>query len=404
MAATYVYKVRDRQGKLIQGSLEGDSLTTIVTKLRQMGYVVVDVSERSVASKEIAIPGFSNRVKPKDLTVFSRQFATMINAGLSLTKSLAILSEQTESKALSKIVAEMLQDVEKGRALSESMVKHARTFPSIFINMVKAGEAGGVLDEVLMRVADHFESEAAIKSKIKSAMAYPTVMFMMSMLITFVLITFIVPIFVNMFSQMGGDLPLPTKLLLGLSGFMQTWWWALGISGIAFYFAFRSYKRTENGRMKVDTIKLKLPIFGKLIQKMSVGRFSRTLGTLLSSGVPILQALEIVADSSGNAVVARAVKATRGSIKEGETIAKPLTGDKVFPPMVVQMIAVGEETGALDTMLDKIADFYDQEVSTAVETLTSIIEPILIVVMGMLIGGIIVSLYLPMFNIITLIK
>lgn len=404
MATTYVYKVRDKQGKLTSGNLEGDSLTVVVTKLRQMGYTVVDVSEKSLASRDIKIPGLGNRVKAKELTIFSRQFATMINAGLSLTKSLAILAEQTESKPLAKVIGELLQDVEKGRALSEAMVKHPSMFPIIFTNMVKAGEAGGVLDEVLLRVADHFENEAAIKSKIKSAMAYPTVMFMMSMLITFALITFIVPIFAKMFSQMGGELPVPTKLLMSLSSFMQKYWWLIVAAAAGLFFAFRSYKRTEAGGMKVDSIKLKLPIFGKLAQKMSVGRFSRTLGTLLSSGVPILQALEIVADSSGNAVVAKAVKATRASIKEGETIARPLAQDKVFPPMVVQMIAVGEETGALDTMLNKIADFYDRDVATAVETLTSVLEPLLIVTMGIMIGGIIISLYLPMFNIISLIK
>lgn len=389
---------------MISGSLEGDSMTAVVTKLRQMGYVVVDVSEKSLTSKELTIPGLSNRIKSKDLTIFSRQFATMINAGLSLTKSLAILAEQTESKALRKIVGEILQDVEKGRALSEALIKNARVFPSIFINMVKAGEAGGVLDEVLLRVADHFESEAAIKSKIKSAMAYPTVMFGMSMLITFVLITFIVPIFAKMFTEMGGSLPAPTAFLLALSAFMQRFWWLMFILGIGAYLAFRSYKRTEKGRTNVDNIKLKLPIFGKLTQKMSIGRFSRTLGTLLTSGVPILQALDIVADSAGNAIVARAVKATRASIKEGETIAKPLTGEKVFPPMVVQMIAVGEETGALDTMLSKIADFYDAEVTTTVETLTSVLEPVLIVSMGLIIGGVLISLYMPMFSIISLIK
>lgn len=404
MAATFVYRVRDKQGKVISGSLEGDSLTTVATKLRQMGYVVIDVSEKSLASRDIVIPGFSNRVKLKDLTIFSRQFATMINSGLSLTKALAILAAQTENKALAKIIGEILQDVEKGRSLSESMLKHSSIFPNIFINMVKAGEAGGVLDEVLMRVADHFENETAIRSKIKSAMAYPTAMFGLSLALTFVMITFIVPVFANMFSQMGGTLPLPTQILVNLSAFMQGYWWLILLVVVGAWFAFRSYKKTEKGRMNVDIVKLRIPIFGKLIRKMAIGRFSRTFGTLLSSGVPILQALDIVADSAGNAVVARAVKATRASIKEGEAIAKPLMSDKVFPPMVVQMIAVGEETGALDTMLSKIADFYDREVATSVDTLTSVLEPLLIVFMGGMIGSVIVSLYLPMFQIITLIK
>jgi type IV pilus assembly protein PilC len=403
MSNTFAYKVKDSKGNLIKGQIDGDGLTMVANKLRQMGYVVIELKEKSLAQKEINLP-FSNRVKARDLTIFSRQFATMINAGLSLTRCLNILAEQTESKPLKKIIRELLEDVERGKALSDAMVKHTSTFPPIFINMVRAGETGGVLDEVLLRIADHFEKEALIKSKIKSAMAYPMAMFSFSMLITFVLITFIVPLFVKMFDDMGGNLPLPTKVLLMLSNGIRASWFILIPASIGFIYLIRVYSKTEKGRENIDNLKLHLPIVGMLVRKMSISRFSRTFSTLLSSGVPILVALDIVADSAGNSIVAAAVRKTRASIKEGETIAKPLTGDKVFPPMVVQMIAVGEETGALDGMLSKIADFYDEEVSSMVDALTSIIEPLMIIVMGIIIGGIIVSLYMPMFQIITLIK
>lgn len=402
MSNTFVYRVRDGRGNLLNGNLDGDSMSMVATKLRQMGYVVIEVKEKSLAQKEINLP-FFNKVTQKDLTIFSRQFATMIDAGLSLTKCLAILAEQTESKPLKKVIAEVLQDVERGKSLSDSMAKHESVFPSIFTNMVRAGEAGGVLDQVLLRVAEHFEKEATIKSKIKSAMAYPVAMFAFSMLITFVLITFIVPLFVKMFQDMGGSLPLPTKILLGASSFMRNGWFIAIPSIVGIRYLVKFYGKTTVGRFKMDGIKLRLPVFGGLIKKMAISKFSRTLGTLMSSGVPILHSLDIVAVTAGNAVVADAVKKARTSIKEGETIAKPLSGSKVFPPMVVQMISVGEETGALDSMLSKIADFYDQEVSSMVDALTSIIEPLMIVVMGIIIGGIIISLYMPMFQVITLV-
>ena len=403
MASTFAYKVKDSKGNLLKGQIEGDGVTMVATKLRQMGYVVIELKEKSLAQKEINLP-LSNRVKSKDLTIFSRQFATMINAGLSLTRCLNILAEQTESKALKKVIASVLEDVERGKALSDAMAKHPTAFPSIFINLVRAGETGGVLDVVLMRVADHFEKEASIKSKIKSAMAYPSAMFTFSMAITFVLITFIVPLFVAMFENMGGNLPLPTKVLLTLSNFIRSSWFIIIPAVVAAIYFLRVYSKTEKGRENIDNLKLHLPVAGVLVRKMSISRFTRTFGTLLSSGVPILVALDIVAESSGNAIVSAAVKRTRISIKEGETIAKPLAADNVFPPMVVQMIAIGEETGALDSMLSKIADFYDEEVSNMVDALTSIIEPLMIIIMGLIIGGIIVALYMPMFQIITLIK
>lgn len=400
--ATYVYTVRDRGGKAISGTLEGDNQAMVAAKLRQMGYIVIKLNAKAEA---ITIgKGRARKVKSKHLSVFSRQFATMVNAGLSLTKCLSILGAQSESSGLRAIVAELQKDVEGGQSLSDSLGKHPKAFPPIFVNMVRAGETGGVLDEVLMRVADHFEKENALKSKIKSAMAYPIAMFSMSMLILFAMITFVVPVFVNMFARMGGELPLPTKILVGTSDFVRNRWYVVILGVVLIVWAWRSYKATLGGKRRIDSLKLHMPVFGKLVTKISLAKFTRTFGTLISSGVPILSALDIVADTAGNELVADAVKKTRAGIKEGETIAKPLGESAVFPAMVVQMIAVGEETGALDSMLNKIADFYDAEVEATVDGITSLIEPLMIAFMGLMIGAIIIALYMPMFKVITLIK
>lgn len=404
MATTFVYKVKDKSGQITSGTLEGDSVTTIVTKLRQKGLTVLSVNAKS-ASKNINISlGRKKKVKIKEITVFSRQFATMINSGLSLTKALHILAEQTENPAFGEVISQVQKDVEAGQTLSEALAKHPRVFSNLFINMVKAGETGGVLDDVLLRVADHYEKDIAIKSKIKSAMTYPIAMFIMSMLIVFAMITFVVPVFVNMFSQLGGDLPLPTKILIFSSNAVRGWWYILIALIIGARYLFKSYKSSKVGRLQLDKIKLKLPVFGQLFSKLAIARFTRTFGTLISSGVPILQAMDIVADTANNEVISGTIRNARSSIKEGETIAQPLEKSPVFPPMVVQMIAVGEETGALDSMLAKIADFYDEEVGNLVESLTSLIEPLMIVFMGLVVGGIIISLYLPMFGLINLIK
>ncbi len=403
MAASYAYKVKDRSGQVANGVIEGDSISTVVGKLRQMGYTVINVNERSASKGTASLQFFKKKVKTKDITVFSRQFATMISSGLSLTKSLNILAEQTENSTFAEVLVKLQKDVEAGQSLSEALASRPDVFNSLFINMVKAGETGGVLDEVLLRVAEHFEKDTVLKSKIKSAMAYPLIMFIMSMLIVFAMITFIVPVFVNMFAQLGGDLPLPTLILVFASNAIRSFWYVFIGLIMAIRFAVKNYKKTPQGKFFFDTMKLKLPVFGVLNTKMAVARFTRTFGTLVSSGVPILQGLDIVSETANSEVISRAVKEARISIKEGETIAKPLAKSAVFPPMVVQMIAVGEETGQLDEMLTKIADFYDQEVTAMVEGLTSLIEPLMIGAMGFVIGGIIISLYLPMFKLITLI-
>jgi len=402
--AVYNYAVRDKAGKIVKGSLEGDSREAVGAKLREMGYIILELNQQSqlVAMGQIKI---GTGVKVKDVAIFARQFATMINAGLSLTKCLSILAEQTESDGLREIIQQVANDVEAGQSLSDSLVKHPKVFPPIFVNMVRAGETGGVLDEVLVRVADHFESELALKGKIKSAMTYPVAMGVLVLIILAAMMIFVVPVFEEMFSSMGGELPFITQVLVNISDFVS----GVGglfvlLAGIAGMFAFRWWKNTATGKLLWDRTKLRLPIFGGLIRKIALAKFTRTFGTLVSAGVPILGALDIVADTSGNEVIAQAVKKTRSAIKEGETIAKPLSESKVFPSMLVQMIAVGEETGALDAMLNKIADFYDEEVATAVDGLTSLIEPLMMASLGVIVGGMVIALYMPMFQIITLVQ
>ncbi len=399
LAATFSYKVRDKSGKLISGAIEAESAAAVSAKLRSMGYIVLEVSEKKEALS-FSLPGFRKKVKLGDLTVFARQFATLINSGVSITRALAILAEQTQNPTLVEVIKQVRKDVEAGLSLSEALAKQEKIFPPIFVNMVRAGEAGGVLDEVLERLAEHFEKEAGIKARVKSALTYPSAVFAFSLIIATVMIVFVVPIFKGMFESLGGDLPAATQMLVNLSNFIKTKWWLILLFIFGFVYGLKMVNRNERGKYFLDSLKLKLPIFGNLIKKMSIAKFARTFSTLVSSGVPILQSLDIVADTAGNSVVTKAIKEARTSIKEGESISKPLSKSPVFPPMVVQMISVGEETGALDTMLKKIADFYDEEVTTMVESLTSLLEPLLMIFMGLMIGGIVISLYLPMFQII----
>ncbi len=401
---SFTYVVRDKQGKTVSGIAEGENKGSVTSKLKQSGFIVTSVSERS---EGISIGQFFLQlkgVKIKDLAIFSRQFATMIHAGLPLTKCLTILCQQTNNKRFKEIILQVQKDVEGGQPLSGALAKYPKVFSNLYVSMVRAGETGGVLDEVLIRLADHLEKEVALKAKIKASTTYPILMFAFAVIVVFFMITFIVPIFVKMFEDLGGTLPAPTRALMGLSGLVRNYWYAVFSIFAGVIYMFKRFISTPGGRYWFDGLKLKLPVVGNLIQKTSVSRFTRTLGTLINSGVPILAALEIVGTTAGNAIVARAVQEVRSSIKEGETIAKPLEMSSVFPPMVVQMIAVGEETGALDTILQKVADFYDEEVATAVDGLTSVIEPIMIVFVGLVIGGILMSLYLPMFNLINLIK
>lgn len=401
---TFNYSVRDKAGKITKGSLEGDSRDAVGAKLRQMGYIVLELEQAGGLAVLSGIK-IGTGVKLKDVSIFARQFSTMINAGLSLTKCLSILSQQTESVGLRDVINAVAKDVEAGQSLSDSMAKHPKAFPPIFINMVRAGETGGVLDEVLVRVADHFESELALKAKIKSAMTYPVAMGGLVLIILAAMMIFVVPTFEQMFASLGGELPAMTQLLVDASNFVA------GVGGILTvvvailaFVGFRFWTGTEGGRRIWDGAKLRAPVFGSMVRKIALAKFTRTFGTLVSAGVPILSALDIVSDTAGNAVVANAVKNARSAIKEGETIAKPLGESSVFPSMLVQMIAVGEETGALDAMLNKIADFYDEEVATAVEGLTSLIEPLMMASLGGIVGAMVIALYMPMFQVITLVQ
>jgi len=403
--ATFKYAVRDKAGKPVEGTLDGDNKDAVSAKLRSMGYIIVSLEQQGGILASLSSISFGTGVKPRDITLFSRQFATMIGAGLSLTKCLSILGQQTESAALRVIITQIGRDVESGQSLSDAMSRHPKVFPPIFVNMVRSGETGGVLDEVLNRVADHFEREATIKGRIKSAMTYPIAMGSLVLLILIAMLIFVVPTFQSMFAALGGTLPLPTQILVNISEGARGLPGLLTVIGvIAVVVLFRWWKSTDSGRYTWDGIKLRMPVFGTLIRKMALSRFTRTFGTLTAAGVPILSALDIVGSTSGNEVIHRAVSKVRSAIKEGETIAKPLGENPIFPAMVVQMIAVGEETGALDAMLGKIADFYDEEVTTGVDGLTSLIEPLMMASLGLVVGGIVIALYLPMFQVITLIK
>ena len=400
---TFKYNVRDKTGKVVSGKLEGENREAVATKLRQMGYIILDLDEDRLA--QLNKIQFGTSVKIKDVTIFARQFATMINAGLSLTKCLSILADQTDSKELRGIINQLGKDVEAGQSLSEAMMKHPKIFPPLFYNMVRAGETGGVLDEVLLRVADLMEADAQLKGRVKSAMTYPATMLVFVVVVVIVMMIFVVPIFQDMFAQSGAKLPPPTQLLVTISEGIVTWRGpAFFVGVIALFMLFRWWKGTDRGNLIWDGIMLRMPVMGNIQRKTAIARFTRTFSTLVAAGVPILSAMDIVADTAGNKVVEGALKKARGAIKEGETIAKPLSESPVFPSMVVQMVAVGEETGALDQMLAKIADFYDEEVKTAVDGLTSALEPVIMVVIGGTIGGIVIALYWPMFLSVTLVQ
>ncbi len=406
MPTTFVYRVRDRSGQTVEGELEAENATLVAGKLRSMGYTPVSIEKRGGAglTADFTIPGLGGRVKLKDVAVFSRQFATMINSGLSLLRSLAILAEQTENKKLAAIVGEVRIDVEKGSSLSAALARHPKAFGQLYVAMVRSGEASGALDSVLVRLAETIEKQVELRRKIKSAMTYPVVVFILVLMIASAMLIFIVPQFKSMYKDLGGKLPALTAYLITLSDIVRTFFpfFILG-AGIGAW-GFRRWIKTPGGRAKWDAFKLRVPVFGSLVRKTALSRFSRTLAALTRSGVPILESLEIVGQTSGNNVVAVALDDVQRAVKGGDSLARPLESHEIFPPMVVQMMAVGEETGALDEMLDKIADFYDQEVEATVDALTSLIEPLLICFMGGIVGGMIIALYMPMFNIIKLIK
>ena len=400
---TYSYKVRDSQGRLVTGTLEAESVAVVAGKLRQMGYVPVSIENsaaKSLTAREIKIPFLSGRIKIKDVAVFSRQFATMINSGLTLLRSLSILADQTQNKELARIIGEVRKDVERGSSLSAALAKHPKAFSRLYVAMVRSGETGGSLDAVLVRLATTIEQQVALRRKVKSAMTYPVVVGVIVVLILIAMMIFVVPMFKGMYGDLDAKLPAPTLILIAASNVVKKFF-PLLILGAGFgAWSLRRYIATPAGRHRWDALKLRAPVFGQLAHKTALARFSRSLAALVRSGVPILDALEIVSETAGNRIVADAVADTQAAVKSGDSLARPLEAHPIFPPMVVQMIAVGEETGALDELLEKIADFYDAEVEATVDALTSLIEPLLIVFMGVAVGGMVVALYMPMFSII----
>ncbi len=401
MATTFVWKGRTTAGEVQGGELALDSREAVLAQLRRQRIIVTSVREKPRDIK-INLP-WAQGVKTKDLAVFTRQFATMINAGLPLVQSLEILGRQTERDNFKEIIETVTGDVESGSTLHEAMAKHPKAFDKLYTNMVGAGEAGGILDEILQRLASYIEKADSLKRKVKGAMTYPAVVMTVAIGVTVFMLAVIIPTFAKMFSDFGHALPLPTRIVLMLSDGLRAYWWLLLILGVGGAFGLKHYYKTDQGKHVIDRAVLRVPVLGEVLRKAAVARFTRTLGTLVSSGVPILNGLEITANTAGNIIISDAVMATRTSIGQGETIAKPLSEAEVFPPMVVQMIAVGEETGALDQMLTRIADFYDDEVDTAVSSLTSIIEPVMIVVMGLLVGGMVVAMYMPMLNLVNVV-
>jgi type IV pilus assembly protein PilC len=399
--ATFNYSARTLAGDLQNGTIELPSRDEVVGYLRKQRLIPVKVEEAK--AKGVSLK-FGTGVQTRDIVIFTRQFATMINSGLPLVQSLDILAKQSENKDLQKVIEAVLYDVESGNTLADAMKKHDKVFPDLYTNMVAAGEAGGILDTILLRLATFLEKADALKRKIKGAMIYPGVIFSVAGGAVSVLLIFVIPTFQKMFADAGVPLPMPTRIVIALSMLLQGYWWAFIIAIGATLFSLKSYYKTSNGELMLDRISLNLPILGSMLRKTAVARFTRTLGTLVASGVSILDGLEITARTSGNRVIHDAIMLSRTSIAGGETISEPLKRSGVFPPMVVQMINVGEQTGGLDEMLTKIADFYDEEVDAAVEALLAAMEPIMIVVLGVVVGGMIVAMYLPIFDMINTVK
>ncbi len=384
-------------GQIQKGQVDVKSREEVSAYLRKNRMMLVSVRE---APKKMTLGGGLGkaRVKIRDIVIFTRQFATMINAGLPLVQSLTILADQTENKTLKEVTKAVVHDVESGNTLADAFAKHPNAFSSLYVNMVAAGEAGGILDTILIRLATFLEKSDALIRKVKGAMIYPAVIFSVAIIAIAVLLIFVIPTFQSMFASVNMELPLPTRFVIGLSNLLIGYWWAFIAAIVGTVFSLKKYYATTSGQRRIDGILLRAPVLGDILRKSAVSRFTRTLGTLISSGVSILDGLEITAKTAGNMVVHDAVMESRQSIAGGETISAPLAKSQVFPPMVISMIAVGEQTGGLDEMLTKIADFYDEEVDVAVSSLLSLMEPVMIVVLGVIVGGMVVAMYLPIFD------
>ncbi|MDP2601224.1 MAG: type II secretion system F family protein [Deltaproteobacteria bacterium] len=398
---TFLWEGKTAQGKAMKGELEAPNLEAVISLLRdrRIRPVASRIREKGTGlEKEIKIPGFGERVKPKEVSLFTRQFATMIDAGLPIVQCLSILTEQSESKLLRRTIRTIQKDVEGGSTLADALAKHPKIFDDLYVNMVQAGEAGGVLNTILNRVALFIEKASKLKKKVKGAMIYPTAIIAVAVIVVAILLIFVIPVFAELFSSMGKALPVPTQVTINISNwFVANWYFMFG-GLIGIVIAIRAYYQTEQGRMNIDRLLLRLPVVGDLLRKVAVARFAQNMAILLSSGVPILDGLAITAKTAGNKVVERAIMDARVSISQGKTVAEPLRESKIFPPMVCQMVAVGENTGGLDGMLRKVAELYEEEVDDAVANLTALMEPMIMVVLGVILGGLVVSMYLPIFQ------
>lgn len=393
----FIWEGTTRKDEVKKGEMEAVDELAVRGLLRRQGFKSIDIRKKP---KDLAeyLPFLKSRIKEKSVVVFCRIFSTMINAGLPLIQCLDLLAQQEDNKTFAKIIRGIKEDIEGGTSLTDALKKYPKVFDELFVNLISAGEAGGILDVVLSRLSNYMEKAMKLKSKVKGAMTYPIAVLVISCGVVALLLVKVIPVFTKMYEGSGAQLPGPTAMLVAASEFAQSYWWfALGVL-IAIFFAFNRFYKTERGRWTIDSLLLKAPIFGTLLKKVAVAKFSRTLSTMLSSGVPILEGLSIVSKTSGNVVVEDALMKTRQSISEGQSIAEPLEQAKIFPPMVVQMIAVGEATGALDAMLSKIADFYDDEVDAAVSAMMTLLEPVMMVFLGGIVGGMIIAMYLPIFK------
>lgn len=395
---TFEWKGRDRAGRAQGGVLVADSKEAVLAVLRRQQMVPIAVKEKG---KEIALPRFRKGIDDKTLAVFTRQFSVMIDAGLPLVQCLQILGEQQEHKAFQRIIMQVREDVESGSSLASALGKHPSAFSDLYVNMVAAGEAGGILDTILQRLAVYIEKAARLKAQVKSAMIYPVTVIAIAAIVVYIILWKVIPVFATLFASLDAELPLPTRIVVALSNFIGRFWWLIFLAIGATIVAVSRYYKTPQGKMVIDRMLLKAPVVGLVLRKIAVARFCRTLGTLMSAGVPLLESLDITAHTSGNAVIEQAILEVRKQVEEGKTLSEPLGATQQFPPMVVHMISVGETTGALDTMLAKIAEFYEEEVDIAVAGMMKLIEPVMIFVLGVVIGGIVISMYLPMFDLIS---
>jgi len=404
--AEYLYRVKDQSGRLQEAVAQAESPSALRARLSARGMEVVDIRPRAgVAAAGGINLAFFEQVQLRDMVVFSRQFSAMVGSGVAMLRALIIMVEQCENPKMKRTLDSVRRQVEAGTSLSDALARHSDVFDKLFVSMVRAGETGGILDDVLKRLADFLEARQRLNQKVQSAMVYPSVVLAVAVLVFWAMLTFILPIFQGLFKNVGGELPAYTQFLVTLSEFMRSVWMGLfAVAVVGAAWGIRSWYRTEAGRVQIDSFLIRLPVFGDLLRKVAIARFSRTFGTLIRAGVPMLSALDVVKDTSGNAVLALSVEKVHREVREGGTISKPLARDALFPPMVTQMVAVGEETGRLDDMLSKVADFYDMEVENAVEALTSLLEPIMVVGIGGIVGSVVVGMYLPIFTVINQIR